>query len=349
MRKSRSYIATPPGATIREQLRDRKMNQKEFALRMDMSQKHISKLINGEVALTPDVAMRLEMVLGIPSHFWNNLEALYREKLLMVEAENEMDADLAIAGKFPYGEMQKNGWVEKAAKPTDRVIGLRKFFEVVSLTMLKAPLIPGIACRRQTVTEKADYALLAWAQKAKLEARKIETAPVDLIKLRDSLPIIRKMTLRDPSDFSQELCSLLSGCGVALIFLPHIKGSFLNGAAFRDGNRIVVGLTVRGKDADKFWFSFFHEMAHILYGHTDKAEGTTEEDENAADCFARDILIPPSDFSAFVSTNRFDKSSILSFADSEDIDASIVIGRLQKEEYLGYNQFNDLKRKYAIN
>lgn len=52
MVRSRSYIATPPGATIKEQLNDREMSQKEFAARMDMSEKHISKLINGEVKLT---------------------------------------------------------------------------------------------------------------------------------------------------------------------------------------------------------------------------------------------------------------------------------------------------------
>ena len=88
MVRSRSYIATaPPGATIKEQLTDRGMSQKEFAARMNMSEKHISKLINGEVQLTPDCAVRLEVVLGVYAKFWNNLEAAYREKLIKVEAE----------------------------------------------------------------------------------------------------------------------------------------------------------------------------------------------------------------------------------------------------------------------
>ena len=77
MVKSRTYIATPPGATIKEQLEDRDMSQKEFAIRMDLSEKHVSKLIHGEVALTPDVAERLELVLGVPAKFWNNLEIIY--------------------------------------------------------------------------------------------------------------------------------------------------------------------------------------------------------------------------------------------------------------------------------
>ena len=96
MVRSRSYIATPPGTTIREQLKNRGMSQKEFAARMDLSEKRVSKLINGEVQLTPEVAVGLETVLGIPARFWNNLEAIYREKLLKVEAENTMDEDEAL-------------------------------------------------------------------------------------------------------------------------------------------------------------------------------------------------------------------------------------------------------------
>ena len=128
MVRSRNYIATPPGATIKEQLVDRGMSQKEFADRMGMSQKHISHLINGEVQLTPDMALRLEMVLGVPAQFWNNLEAVYREKLAKAKAENEMDADIELSKKFPYKEMAQNGWVENVKTPTEKVFCLRKFF-----------------------------------------------------------------------------------------------------------------------------------------------------------------------------------------------------------------------------
>ena len=45
------------------------MTQKEFAQRMDMSEKHISNLINGKVELTIEMALRLEDVFGIPASF----------------------------------------------------------------------------------------------------------------------------------------------------------------------------------------------------------------------------------------------------------------------------------------
>ena len=109
MMRSRTYIATPPGATIKEQLVDRGMSQKEFALRMNMSEQHISRLINGEVQLTPDVALRLEMVLGLPASFWSHLEMIYSEKLTKVQAENEMDEDIETVKKIPYNEISKHG------------------------------------------------------------------------------------------------------------------------------------------------------------------------------------------------------------------------------------------------
>lgn len=349
MEKSRSFIATPPGATIKEQIIDRGMSQKEFAMRMGMSEKHISKLINGEVQLTVDVARRLELVLGVPLQFWCNLETIYREKLAKVAEERAMDADILLARKFPYKEMAQNGWVKETTKAEDKVINLRKFFEVVQLDMLQGNLIPaGIACRKLSETEKSYYALVAWAQKAKLESRKIKTQPLDIKLLRKSIPEIRKMTRMPAKDFCKKLSTLLAECGIAIVFLPHIGGSFLHGATFYDGNKIVLGLTVRGKDADKFWFSLFHELAHIIYGHIGKTEGTTQEDEHDADLYASETLIPEDKFNAFAQRGNITENTIKQFADEEEIDAGIVLGRLQKYGYVQYGWYKNLKKQYII-
>lgn len=347
--RSRSYIATPPGATIKEQLEDRGMSQKEFASRMGMSEKHISHLINGNVQLTHEVAYRLEMVLGLPANFWNNLEAIYREKITKAEAENALDADEELAKKLPYREMVKNGWIPETRNISERVIYLRKYFEVADLGKLSnEKLIPNIACRRQSVTEKAEFALIAWAQRAKLEARNITTSPIDLKSLTTAIPTIRRMTSMDPKKFCPQLVELMANCGIALVFLPHIGGSFLHGATFYDTNKIVIGLTIRGKDADKFWFSLFHEIGHILLGHLNLEYGTSEEDESAANEFAKNTLIPLDAFTNFIKMQMFSKNDILTFARSVEIDPGIVVGRLQKEGYLNFSWYNDLKTKYEL-
>ena len=74
-------IAVPPGATIREQLENRGIPQKEFALRMGMSEKDISNLIGGYVKLDHNIALKLESALGVLAEFWDRFEDLYREQL----------------------------------------------------------------------------------------------------------------------------------------------------------------------------------------------------------------------------------------------------------------------------
>ena len=348
MVRSRSFIAIPPGETIKELLEDRGISQKEFAGRIGMSEKHVSKLINGDVQLTMDVAKRLETVLGPSVQFWCRLEAFYREDLCKAQEENAMEEDILIAKEMPYKQMAKLGWVEDVAGWTERVINLRKFFEVAQLRFLKESLLPAIACRKLSHTEKSDLVLLAWAQKAKLEARQIETKPIKTEALVKDIPKLRGMTIMKPEEFSAELVNILAGRGVAFVFMPQLSGSFLHGATFRDGKKLVIGMTVRGKDADKFWFSLFHELGHIILGHVGNGEGITETEEQAADVFARDALIPPKAYEVFVSAGDFGKSAICRFADSVGIDAGIVVGRLQKEGFIAFNRFRELKTKYEI-
>lgn len=348
MLSSRTYIAVPPGATIKDQLDYRGMSQKEFAARMNMSQKHISKLINGEVQLTPETAVLLETVLSVPAEYWNRLEASYREKLIKVKAENEMDEDIQIAKDLPYSEMAKLGWIEGTRDPKEKVIRLRRYFELVNLMLLGDGRITNIACRRLAITEKSDLALIAWAQEAKLKARDIKTSRLDVKKIQNVIPNIRRLTVLASKEFIPKLNAILADCGIALVYLPHLKGSFLQGATFLDGNRAVIGMTSSGKNADIFWFSLFHEIAHIVLGHVGKAEGTTAEEENAADTWAMNMLISEEDFNSFRDKHDYSKRSVVTYAENIGIAPGILVARMQHEELIAHSMLNDLKAKYEI-
>lgn len=348
MMHSKTTVAVPPGATIKEQLDNRGMSQKEFATRMGMSEKHISRLINGKVELTPDAALRLESVLGVPAKFWNNMESLYREQLSRVKAELESEKDAEIARQIPYSELASLGWVPATKRINEKVQYLRSFFEVARLDIIETHGIPGIAYRVKGENAKSYYSLAAWAQKARIEARKQQVSAINISRLKKSIPEIRGLTVTEPSVFRERLKSILAECGIAIVFLPHIKDSFLHGASFMDGKHIVLGLTVRGKDADRFWFSLFHELYHILEGHINSTEPTTEEQERAADKFAGDTLISPEDYGRFVERTDFSKTAITGFAGEINIAPGIVLGRLQKDNHVPYNCFHELKTQYQI-
>ena len=43
-----------------------------------------------------EMARKLEMVLGVPTQFWCNLESLYREDIVKVNEENAMEETLRL-------------------------------------------------------------------------------------------------------------------------------------------------------------------------------------------------------------------------------------------------------------
>jgi HTH-type transcriptional regulator / antitoxin HigA len=346
--ESKNFIATPPGETIKEQLEDRGMTQKEFAARMGMSEKHISKLINGEVHLVPDVAEKLELVLGVPARFWNKLEAIYQEKLVKVRNENELEEEIKFARQYPYKKIAEWGMVPRTNKWQERVVYLCKFFEVSNLRILQDGALMPVTCRKLSDTPKSTYIAYTLAQYAKIKAREVQTSPFCIDRLRGKLSDIRALTRRKNMDFDTQLADILKFCGIALVYLPNISGSFLHGITFYDNNtnKIVLGITMRGKYADRFWFSLFHEIAHILEGHIYQKTGTSESDEKNADKIAAEILIPTAKLKVFYQKSDCSVSAIERFADSIGIGVDIVIGRLQNDKRIGHNSMNQFKKKY---
>lgn len=348
MIKSRTYIAVPPGETLSEQLESRGMSKNDFAVSMDMPENIIEDLLRGDIPLTSSIASRLEMVLGIPASFWLNYESLYRETLSKVNEENSFDSDIRIVKNSPYNEIVKLGWVPTSKNLKDKVINLRKFFEVSELSLISRKQISQIACRRLAITDKSDLALMAWAQMAKIKAREIMTDPINIKGLIDFVPNIRKMTKIDPKLFCSEMRNQFAKLGIALVFIPHLKGSFLQGASFYDNNKIVIGMTTRGKDADKFWFSLFHEIAHIVLGHLGHPNGTSEEEEKSADEWAANTLIDRKSYEEFCKNNSFSKKSVLNFANNQGIAPGIVVGRLQRDGLIKYSDLNNLKENIVF-
>jgi HTH-type transcriptional regulator/antitoxin HigA len=108
-------------------------------------------------------------------------------------------------------------------------------------------------------------------------------------------------------------------------------------------------LSLKYKTDDQLWFTFFHEAAHILR-HQKKSiflEGDEYESEEEKDAneFAAELLIPSRVFNYFDRSSPMSKPTIRKFAQSIGIAPGIVVGRLQHENVLPWNRYNDLKRR----
>lgn len=125
-----------------------------------------------------------------------------------------------------------------------------------------------------------------------------------------------------------------------------MPGSHLHALTFYDDQKIVICLSTRGKYADKFWFSFFHEIGHILHRDLTKNSDLREEDERMADYFSRVTLIPDKEFAQFCEQKIFTADRVKDFSQKISVHPGIVVGRLQKDGYINFSELNNLKEKY---
>jgi len=85
------------------------MSQAELAERMGEPRKTISEIINGKAAITPETAIQLERVLGIPASFGiianDTTEALARK-----EEQERLSKQVSGSTKYPEGHGKKAGF-----------------------------------------------------------------------------------------------------------------------------------------------------------------------------------------------------------------------------------------------
>ena len=71
------FVATHPGEMIKDELRERKLTQKQLALETGIKPSVLSETINGKRPVSKNMALALEQTLGIPADIWLNLQTQY--------------------------------------------------------------------------------------------------------------------------------------------------------------------------------------------------------------------------------------------------------------------------------
>lgn len=79
--------AVPAGFTLAQELKERKISQKDFAKKINMQAPHLNEIIKGKRNITPAIAIKLENALGIKSSFWMNLQSQYECDLQRLKAK----------------------------------------------------------------------------------------------------------------------------------------------------------------------------------------------------------------------------------------------------------------------
>lgn len=346
-------VVSAPGATLLDLLQERGMSQAELAARAGRPIKTINEIVKGKAAITPETAIQLERVLGVPAAFWNNREALYRESLARRKEHASLERSTHRLKDIPTRAMEKLGWIRTERDPVRKLEQVIAFFGVASVEALESRALEA-RFRQSSAFKTNPIAVGAWLRKGHLEADRIDCDPFDAAAFRKVLVEARRLCAGMPDDFAQRLVTLCASTGVAVVYVPELPGTHLSGAArWLSPTKALIQLSVRHKSDDHFWFTFFHEAGHVLlHGRKkvfiDAANHENTEEEREADGFASDSLIPPDEWRRFVNAKHFTKLAIMNFAQRVGLSPGVVVGRLQHEKQLPFGSGNDLKRRMAF-
>ena len=354
---------SPPGSTLRDLMEERTLTQRELAHRLGRPVQAINEILGGKKEITEDTAIELERVLQVPAQFWLVRESHYREYLARRRIAESSKAHVPWLEQFPLKALQAAGILPAGRLTTTckqaLVEPMLRFFGVASPDGWAAHYDQMQAqFRRARPAKQTDVAAItAWLRMGELQAARLQTADYNAAQLEAALPAMRALTTVKAEEIAPALVRLCAQAGVALVFVPALPGAHVTGVARWVGGKPLIQLSLLGKWSDGFWFSFFHELAHVLKHPTraifldDAAAGDTTEspEEHEANRFATDQLIPRAQ-QPLLDTLPLDTRSVEGFARQLGLHPGIVVGQLQHRGRIGYDHaLTRLKARYQIN
>ena len=301
----------------------------------------VSEVLSGKRDITMAMARALHKHLGIPA------EVLLQGPSVSFDNE-ELDLDWK---RFPLKAIAEWAGMKDTRNLKDRAE------EIVRASMNRAGGQQAAATalfRKNDLTRvnaKADrYALTAWCWQVMAQAN--EALPsaeyrADTVTPEFLREVAKVSRFGDGPRLARDV---LAGLGVALQIVPHLPRTYLDGAAmWVDGDRPVIGLTLRYDRIDNFWFTLLHELAH-LGRHLDGDESTVfyddlslrgpktkiaavEDVETEADKWAEDALWPSND--DWESSLRFDNLApmeIIELGQKYEVHPAVIAGRVRYEQ-----------------
>lgn len=354
--------ASAPGETVSDLLEERSLSAPELGQLLSLSTAEMNALLAGEAEIGDSMARQLSQLLGASESFWKSREVQYRaDRARSDRLEREWLSNL------PVRDMVNFGWINFESDSHEKAEACKRFFGVTDTTEWLArysTLLDAAAFHASTAFGASMPSVATWLRQGELEAKSIECRPWDPEAFERALAGIRSLTReKNPSIFLPQLQAICADAGVAVVIVRTPKQCPASGATwFISPECAVLQLSFRFLTDDHFWFTFFHEAGHLLlhsehlsplpgrYGaHRWILEEAALDDsewlEREANEFAYHTLIPEETEHRLMNL-VLKKRDVMSYAREIGVSPGIVVGQLQHNGTLRYNQLNGLKRRY---
>ncbi len=337
-----------PGAVLRKKLEAARWTQDEFAAITGKSRATIAKIIAGTVGISPEIAVVFSAAFGDSPEEWLRLGGQYELSLVDAPIE-EIGRRAKLFAELPIREMQKRGWIAVSADTSVLERELEAFVGPQENEELAFP----VAARKSDPLTELSSREKAWAFRARQLATALPIAEFDCSRLSDLAKRLR-IVAAYPEEVKR-LPQMLAEYGIRFVIVEPLAGARLDGATFWIDGSPAIAMSARFDRNDNFWFTFFHELGHVIAGDAysfDSIDSLGEEGfrvgdsqaERRADHFASNLLIPSEELNSFVRrvAPLYQEARIIQFSNRVKMHPGIVLGQLQKRGELGYSSHRKL-------
>ena len=219
----KSIVAIHPGYYVNELINDMEISQAEFAMRMGTTPKTISKLVNAQINLSPDLAQKLSAMTGTGVDVWLNLQVAYNQAKWNIDRQKSFAHQEEILDILDYSFFVKNADLPDTQDKHEQITNLQKYLMISDLTVLKNPYF--LFRQKEEQTIEGCVCSRAWLQTALNIASTIDTKPFSPIRLADSEFLTQSSTYQNPREKLELFKEEFRKCGVAFVILPPMNES----------------------------------------------------------------------------------------------------------------------------
>lgn len=344
-----------PGDTLLTLMEQRELTLENVAQKLGCADNVVRGVLAGTVAVDANLAEALSKHVGGTAKFWLVRQEKFQTALSRVAKAIPKPTGDDWVKRFPHADMARNGWINLTRNKDELTKAYLAFFGVNNPSEWEeryANFLKLTAFRTSPTFQSKAGALSAWLRQGEIKATQLDCRTWDPKGLRNRLREIRVLCkAKNPAYFLPRMRQICADVGVAVVFVRAPSGCRASGATrFLSRNKALLVLSFRHLTDDHFWFTFFHEIGHLLLHSEnltfiDGEENVSNSVEREANEFSERVLIP---------ANRSDelldlqprRDSIVRFAYSVGVSAGIVVGQLQHHRVIRPNQMNYLKRRF---
>lgn len=303
--------AIHPSELIKDELKARGMQRKEFAERLGMKAPNLSRFFSAKESITPSMALKLESALGIPADYWMGLQVSYERDMEAIRQRDEEEAkaiqvEKALAAALNLSILFKKLALDSHKYFRDKLDILYKTFNVKNIEGV-LDLSTAQGCFKKSERLETEYKNLStWILLARYTCNKEKDGLAAYLKGNESKAAREIAAKANAQTITEnEIKTILTKYGIGYCIVEKFEKTPVDAySVIIDGHPFIV-VSHRRNNMDMLVFDILHECGHINKHLTDGASFVSYNQdlndvngvEREANDYAKDMLIPPSTWS----------------------------------------------------